>query len=295
MHKLEPGRILVLGTGYVASAYLRALHYLGMRPRVLSRGWLDYTAQGELDQYLLHDRIQLVINAAGYSGLTIDDCERNKQATYSSLVALPRMIAEVCRVRKVDLLHVSSGCIFNGPGPYNEQDTPNNVGQFYAQCKANAEREIAETEVKAWVFRIRMPFSHFPHPRNLLQKLAGYERILDGLNSVTFLDEFAMRSFHLVQKAAPGIYHAACSVPVQTAQIARMLFDAKIRKTAVYPFPERDFLASGYVRRSTTVLDVRKFERAYGAPFGDPMIALRWCIDNFSIATLPAEVPLCAP
>ena len=282
--RLEAGRILVLGTGYVASAYLRALHYLGMRPRVLSRSWLDYTTEAELDQYLLHDRPQLVINAAGYSGQTIDDCESNKQETYSGLVALPRMLGSLCAHRGIWVIHVSSGCIFDGPGPYTEEDAPNNIGQFYSQCKIHAERELAETKARAWVFRIRMPFSHHRHPRNLLQKLAAYERILDGLNSVTFLDEFAMRSFHLVQKAPPGVYNAACSVPVHTAQVARMLFDAGIRRKVVELFPERDFLAAGHVRRSTTILDVSKFEKAYGAPFGDPLVSLKWCIDHFGVA-----------
>jgi dTDP-4-dehydrorhamnose reductase len=281
---IDPGRTLVLGTGYVANAYLRALHFLGLRPRVLSRSWLDYTVESELDHFLLCERPQLVINAAGYTGNTVDDCERNKEECYRSLVTLPRVIGQLCARRDISLIHISSGCIFDGPGPFDEEAIPNNLGQFYAQCKVHAEMELAHTGARAWVFRIRMPFGHLMHRRNLLVKLSNYERVLDGLNSVTFIDEFAMRSYHLLQKAPPGVYHAAGTTPVRTAQIARMLFDCGLRKHPVELYPETDFLAAGHVRRSTTVLNVSKFEKFYGSAFGDPLVALRWCMENFGVA-----------
>ena len=277
---IEAGRTLVLGTGYVASAYLRALHFLGLRPMVQSRSWLDYTDPDQLGYLLDIQHPQLVINAAGYTGNTVDDCEANKELCYAANVAFVRNLGEACAKRDLSLFHTSSGCIFDGPGPFTEESVPNNLGQFYAQCKVHAEMELAATGARAWVFRIRMPFGPEVHRRNWLCKLAGYDRILDGLNSITFIDEFAMRSYHLAQKADPGIYNAACSTPVRTMDVAKMLFDAGVRTKPVERFSERDFDAAGHVHRSSAVLNVSKFEEAYGAPFGDPMVALRWCVDR---------------
>lgn len=277
---IEAGRTLVLGTGYVGSAYLRALHFLGLRPMAQSRSWLDYTDPSQLAHLLDIQKPQLVINAAGYTGNTVDDCETNKEECYSANVSLVRNLGEACKKLDISLFHISSGCIFDGCGPFIEDSVPNNLSQFYAQCKIHAEMELATTGARAWVFRIRMPFGPSVHRRSWLCKLAGYDRILDGLNSVTFLDEFAMRSYQLVQKADPGIYHAACSTPVRTEQVARMLFDAGVRSKACELFSPADFAAAGHVHRSSAVLDVTKFEKAYGAPFGDPMVALRWCIDR---------------
>lgn len=291
----ETGRTLVLGTGYVASAFLRALHFLGLRPQVFSRDWVDYEDPGELQTCIEAGKFQLVINAAGYTGRTVDDCETNKQQCYASNVTLPRNIAQVCKATGATMLHVSSGCIFQGVGPFTEQDTPNNLAVFYAQCKIHAEREIADTGARAYLFRIRMPFNWQLNPRNWLFKLKNYPKILDGLNSITFLDEFAIRSYHLCQKAEPGIYHATSSVPVRTAFVARMLLDAGIRQDPVELYRPETFLLDGHVPRSEAVLDVRKFEAAYGAPFGDPILALRWAIENFGVAKLNAAVAASAP
>jgi dTDP-4-dehydrorhamnose reductase len=276
----ESRRTLILGTGYVAGAYMRSLNFLGLCPMALSRAWVDYTDPDELKSFLGIFRPQLLINAAGYTGVTIDDCERNKDACYLANVALPRNAGLICKELGISVIHISSGCIFTGPGPFKEDDKPNNLTPFYTRCKADAERELADTRAMAWVFRIRMPFNHLMHPRNWLTKLSTYDRILDGLNSVTFLDEFAMRSYQLVQKAEPGIYHAAYSTPVSTAAVARMLFDAGLRKKHVASFDPRDFISAGHVPRSEAILDCSKFESAYGTTFGDPLAALRWCIDK---------------
>lgn len=290
MKKFEAGRTLVLGTGYVASAFLRAMHFLGLRPHVLSRDWFDYEDEGELRTFMEANKIQLVINAAGFTGRTVDDCEIHKQQCYAANVVLPRRVALACQELGATMLHVSSGCIFQGQGPFTEEDTPNNLAVFYAQCKINAESEVKAAGARAYVFRIRMPFNWQNNPRNWLVKLRDHERILDGLNSVTFLDEFAIRAYHLCQKAEPGVYNATCSVPVRTAFVARMLLDMGIRQKSVDLYRPEQFLLDGHVPRSEAVLDVRKFERAYGAEFGDPIVALRWSMENFGVAKLRAPV-----
>lgn len=266
-------RVIIIGTGYVGSAYARCLHYLGFHPLILSRSWLDYTDPHELNFVLRSCHPDCVINCAGYTGRTVDDCEVNKQECYDSNVTLAKNIADACARIKCPLLHLSSGCIFNGDGPFTEEDEPNFIGKgnpFYTDCKRQAEKEVMKWEA-SWIFRIRMPFNQVNHPRNWLCKLRGYDKILDGLNSVTFLDEFCMRSWQLIWKASPGIYHAAYSTPVSTLQVARMM------KPDAGPFNLHEFL-KGHIRRSETVLDCAKFEKAYGCSFGDPMAAIRWCL-----------------
>lgn len=295
-------KIVVLGTGFVASAYLRALHHLGFHPLVLSRAWLDYTDAEQLSHALAGYQPELVINAAGYTGRTVDDCQGypprkgkeparvdgQKNECYQTNVVLARTVGRVCAARKIKLIHISSGCIFNGPGPFREEDTPNMTGQHYATCKFHGELAVLETGATCYIFRIRMPFNQLVGSRNWLSKLASYPRILDGLNSVTFLDEFAMRSFSLVvSKAAPGIYHGTYSTPVRTAQVAQALLEAGLRKEPVVLWDPAEFLAAGHCPRSEAVLDSSKFERALGVAWGDPLAAIRWCIENFGIAKLP--------
>lgn len=248
---------------------------------VLSRAWLDYTDPDTLRHCLSSHGTTVLINASGYTGRNVDDCESNRTECYQANTTTPILMAQVCRGLGATLLHVSSGCLFDGLGPFSETDQPDFADgrQFYSYCKASAEREIEESGATAFIFRIRMPFSHRPHPRNWLVKLANYEKILDGLNSVTWIDEFAVRSWQLHEKAPPGIYHCAQPEAVGTASVATMLNEAGVRKQPVEIFPPDIFLTK-HVQRSATVLNVEKFEKAYGTSFTPTDVAIRWCIDR---------------
>jgi len=260
-------KMVIIGTGYVGSAYARCLHYLGYHPLILSRSWLDYTDSHELEFVLKNYQPDVVINCSGYTGNTVDDCETNPLECYDSNLVLPYNIALAC---KFPMIHISTGCAFYG-GPFKEDDAPNFLETTYGITKINAEKEIQNIKDDCWIFRIRMPFSHIPHQRNWLTKLKNYDLILDGLNSVTWIDEFAMRSWQLWQKAPPGIYHAAQLNPVRTIDVARML------KRNVKEYDPSEFLKN-HVPRSAAVLDCSKFEQAYGTQFTDTMCALRWCL-----------------
>jgi dTDP-4-dehydrorhamnose reductase len=281
---ISPNKIIVLGTGFVAQAYLRILHCLGYFPAVLSRSWCNYS-----DPCILRERISsfgpgFVINAAGFTGKSVDCCERDKDQCYHANVTLAREIAIACKDYRMRLIHISSGCIFNGAGPFSEADEPQMFPQaqsFYAVCKKHAEDAVLESGADAFIFRIRMPFSHFRHPRNWLIKLSEYPQILDGVNSVTWLDEFAMRSWQVSEKGEPGIYHCVQPGPVSTADVARMLFKAGLRNLPVTLFDPAEFLKQ-HVRRSEAILSCEKFEAAYKTKSTDAVSALTWCIEQLA-------------
>jgi len=275
-------RAVVIGTGYVAAAYLRALHFLGVHPLVISRHWVDYYNIDAMRLILKAYKPDVVINAAGYSGETVDDCQQTDERGefYRSLVVLPRNLSLLTSDLNQRLIHISSGCVFNGNYPFAESDKPNFTGNFYQTCKLSAERDIIDSGCQSWIFRIRMPFSWHRHSRNWLTKLANHDKILEGLNSITFLDEFCMRSIQLIDKAPEGTYHAAYQIPVRTLDVVRMLTEAGIRKKTTILYDPKEFLKE-HVKRSEAILDCSKFEKAYGAAFGDPLVALAWCITNY--------------
>lgn len=275
-------KIAILGTGYVASAYARQLLFLGYHPMVLSRAWLDYTDLMALKEFLGHYKPDFLINGAGYSGDTsVDDCEVHRTKTYQSHVTQAATIAKALHGTGIKLIHISSGCMFTGNllGPFLETEDPNHLAPWYTQCKWKAEQELSGYELR-YIFRIRMPFNHQWHPRNLLVKLCNHPRILDGFNSLTFLDEFCMRSWLLAGKSPPGAYNAAYGTGIGILEVARMLHDAGLREAPVVEFPPDEFLKCGHVPRSQAILDPTKFEKAFGAAWGDPYSAIRWCIEQ---------------
>lgn len=275
-------RIVILGTGFVSAAYARALIYLGYHPLILSRSWFSYERH-EIDYVLRSYQPDVVINGVGDGGATtVDDCESEagRALAFRANVTFARVAREAAESVGATLIQVSTGCMFTGPGPFVEDDEANNLRPYYVGTKLEGEAEAARY-AKAFIFRIRMPFNHTWSPRNLLVKLCRHERILDGRNSLTFIDEFCARSWAITQKGPRGgIYHAAYPTPVRTMEVAQMLFDAGLRTLPVVPYPPEEFLSDGHVPRSEAVLSSQKFEEAYGTPFGDPYCAIRWCIDR---------------
>jgi len=274
-------KVAILGTGYVASAYARAMHFLGHHPLILSRHWINYFDMDPLRLCLRSHGTELLINAAGFSGGSVDDIKEHKHAAYHSLVTLPAYASRLARELDIPFLHVSSGCVFNGAQPFKETDKPNFTPGLYQHYKLFAEEDVLNSKARAYIFRIRMPFSWHHHPRNWLTKLCAHEKILDGFNSVTFLDEFALRSFWLIKEnKEPGIYHAAYPTSVQTLDVVRLLMEAKLRTKPIAHWGKEAFLES-HTARSEALLNCDKFEKAYGSTFGDPLSAIRWCIEHY--------------
>src|SRR5260221_525042 len=63
-------------------------------------------------------RPRAVVNAAGKTGRpNVDWCEGHKAETQRVNVGGALLVAEVCGAAGVHLVHLGSGCIFNGPSP----------------------------------------------------------------------------------------------------------------------------------------------------------------------------------
>jgi len=264
--------VAILGTGFVAQAYARSLHYLGYHPIILSRSWWDYTNHADFRFFLKSAKPDWVINCAGFTGESVDDVELDYKTSSQVNWDLPMMIGKACEVHAAKLIHISTGCMFMG-GPFNEADKPNFLENNYQRHKKLSEDYLLNR--KTWIYRIRMPFSEFPHPRNWLCKLEKYPKVMEGLNSVTWIDEFAMRSWQLSNKAPHGIYHATQPGPVWTSEIAQMLAGKpKPRMT----WDELQEFHRTHVYRSAAVLSSHKFENAYGAKGTSALSAIEYCI-----------------
>lgn len=275
-------RIAILGSGFVATGYKLYLESIGHEPLVVSRSFCYYPHVAVIRSLLEHYRPHVVINAAGFTGLTVDCCEVKKGDCLAANVTLPVDVARECYKLSIPFIQISSGCIFDGPGPFTEESEPNPVS-FYTRCKLLAEINLAQ--FKPWTFRIRMPFSTRNHPRNLLVKLAKYEKILDGANSMTWLEEFCERSWQIFEKGSPpqspAIFHAVQPGAVRTLDIAQLLLDAHIRSLPVSVFDPSEFYQDGsHVKRSEAVLSSEKFDSAFGSRGTQALLAVRRCIEK---------------
>jgi dTDP-4-dehydrorhamnose reductase len=241
--------------------------------RNLRRADEDYTTPGVLSAALRRDRPEFLINAAGYTGKpNVDACEKHKAECLFGNAVLPGIVAEACAEAGVPWGHISSGCIYSGTRPdgggFTEEDTPNftfrsGVCSFYSGTKALGE-EVLAGRPDTYVWRLRIPFDREDNPRNYLTKLMRYQRLLEAVNSLSLLREFAAATFACWERRVPfGVYNVTNPGRVTTREVVELIRRSGVcRKEFSFFASEEEFMrVAAKTPRSNCVLDSSKLAR----------------------------------
>lgn len=196
-------RVVLLGsTGYIGSQMLTVWPE-ALTPRVDIGDPVAVAAM--LDEL----KPDVLINSAGKTGRpNVDWCEEHKDETLHANVLGVLVLREACAARGVYWVHMSSGCIYAGDNDgrgWSEDDPPNFSGSYYSKTKAWSEQMLKDFPVL--IVRPRMPFDGTGNPRNLIQKLIKYSKILDEPNSLTYVPDMLSAMRTLIERRATGIYN----------------------------------------------------------------------------------------
>jgi len=143
----------------------------------------------------------------------VDDCELDIDRALLANSSVPIILAEAALRRNIKLVHISSGCIFNfdykKDKPIKEEQVPDFFALFYSRSKIYAERalEVLSKKYDILIVRIRIPLLDKPHPKNILDKLIRYKKVIDVENSVTYIPDFIKALKYLLKIDARGIYN----------------------------------------------------------------------------------------
>ena len=273
--------IILGGSGYIGTAFRRALEAAGEEYVSVSRQRCNYYDPAALDELLRQTRPRFLVNAAGFAGRpNVDACELAKTECLLANAVLPGIIRQACERGGVPWGHISSGCIYSGTrtervgladsahptgGGFRESDPPNfcfrtNNCSFYSGSKALGEELLAGAE-QCFIWRMRMPFNHQDGERNYFTKLMRYDRLLDTRNSLSHLDECVSACVQcFTDGVCFGTYHVVNSGTLTTRETVEL-----IRKSGVcdkeFRFfdSEADFLRQAVkAPRSHCVLDNTK-------------------------------------
>ena len=188
-------KIVIFGNGFLGKSIYKTLYNYGHHVLIYSKKNGDYTDSYFLQDWLAKNQIDLVINASGYTGVpNVDAAEDDKALCWKLNVEVPAIIATSCKAVFSNMIHISSGCIYNGYDKiYTEDDVPNfglfnPNSSFYSKTKHAAETILNNLPV--YSFRLRIPFDGTLSPRNYLTKLMGYDNLISVENSVTCIDDF---------------------------------------------------------------------------------------------------------
>ena len=187
--------VLILGKGFLGSRLYRRLKLSpNIQPYIISKKDLDYTEVYNLntDKFPHPD---IIINASGYTGApNVDACESHKEECWDLNTRYPVDLYNYCQYLGVLMIHISSGCIYDGyDKSYTEEDPPNfglfsNKSSFYSKSKHAAELFMVDHSYLINL-RVRIPFTCDNVSRNYINKLKGYDSLISTPNSITCVEE----------------------------------------------------------------------------------------------------------
>jgi UDP-glucose 4,6-dehydratase len=239
--------ILVLGRGYIGAAFATELKARGSDYKICSREVLDYTQFSLLVDLLKGKKFQAVINCAAFvTQPSVDGCEDYRSETLLVNLVFPSVLVNACQLTGTPLLHVSTGCLYNGDNNgagFREIDTPhlsfNTKCGTYVGSKELAEHVVRRHEL-SWICRVRLPFDEFDHERNLLSKLQRYSTICDETQSLAHRGDFVKACLDMIAMQVPfGTYNCTSPGAVNYAELcgklSRVLYKGKREFKFIHP------------------------------------------------------------
>lgn len=197
-------KIYILGaSGFMGSGMAE---YLVSKGHTVITERVDVTDLSKLREVFTKTKPDVVINFAGVRTVpNVDWCEDHKQETVAVNVsgAINAMLASI--EVGAHPIQISSGCVYSGDDKhaFTENDVPNFYGSFYSRMRIVLENSLKELPVL--YLRLRMPISYKSNPRNTINKIISYTRVISVPNSVTLVEDMYPAIEHLINIKALGV------------------------------------------------------------------------------------------
>lgn len=225
----------------------------------------------------------VIVNTA--AKINLEWCEMHRGESKDVNVNGAANVAKVCAEHGLHLVHISSGCIFDGMETeyeYDETDVPS-PASWYAHCKAEADKKILSIEYdKITIVRPRQLISPVPNPTNMLTKFLSIKNgnFIDSKNSVTCIEDMKEAIDHLIDKRAYGVYNVANIGTISPYLIADLLRQYVDNSMQVNKVSYEDYVKTLNVKRVNTILKLDKLISTGYVP-RSASDAVKWCILNY--------------
>jgi dTDP-4-dehydrorhamnose reductase len=217
--------ILIAGRGTLGRAYAAICERRGLIYRLCSRADLDIADETSIDAALAAIRPWAVVNAAGY--VRVDAAEMEPARCYRENSFGPKLLAEACSRRALQMVTFSSDLVFDGgeTTPYLERHAarPLNV---YGASKADAERCVLRAHDQALVIRTSAffgPWDEHNFVTLALRALAAgreFAAVTDLVVSPTYVPDLVDASLDLLIDRERGLWHLANQGSLSWAELA---------------------------------------------------------------------------
>lgn len=250
---------------------------------------LDITNPEAVRKLVKENDVKVIINCAAYTN--VDKAESDAEFAEILNAKAVRNLADAAKANDGTLVHISTDYVFGGSlgnTPRTESEPVNPTG-VYGVTKLHGEQEIAESGVKALIFRTAWLYSEYGKNfvktmLNLTGTKPQLKVVFDQVGTPTYAQDLADAICHIVENRLfdgnEGIYHysneGVCSWYDFTKMIAEISGNSECD---IQPCHSDEF-PSPVVRPSYSVLDKTKFKETFNLSIPYWTESLKKCISG---------------
>ena len=264
--------ILVTGSEGQLGSELQAIAYSFTHYNFFftNRSTLDITDYNALKDFTKTNKINAIINCAGYTEVDIAESQ-SKLADAVNCFAVYNL-AKIAKQNNIKFVHISTDYVFDGNSkrPYNENDTPN-PQSVYGQTKFDGELAMQRINpTNSIIIRTSWLYSKFGN--NFVKKIIAISKIKDNINvvsdqigsptSATDLAEAILTILPKIKNRQVEVFHYSNAGLCSWYDFALEIFRIKDIKTLINAVKSCEF-PTKVKRPIYSVLDKRKIKTSF--------------------------------
>lgn len=183
---------------------------------------------GDIKQEILAIQPDRVVVLGGLTykspAKNIDWCEDHKQEIIRVNVLGVLNIADICEQNNIHCTILGTGCIYSSQNDevFTEDSMWNFDKSFYSKTKAYTQ-ELLKCYKNILLLRIRIPIDNTNNPKNFIEKLKSFDKIISIPNSMTVLPEMIPIMVTLIVTGQTGTWNCVNPNVISHKEILDML------------------------------------------------------------------------
>ncbi|MDE5876516.1 MAG: dTDP-4-dehydrorhamnose reductase [Muribaculaceae bacterium] len=250
---------------------------------------LDITDAEAVRKMVRENDVNVIVNCAAYTN--VDKAESDAEFAELLNTTAVRNLAEAVKENDGTLIHVSTDYVFGGSQgntPRTEEEPVNPTG-VYGLTKLHGEQAIAESGVKALIFRTAWLYSEtgknfVKTMLNLTATKPELKVVFDQCGTPTYAQDLADAIFDIIEnrkyEGNEGIYHYSNEGVCSWYDFTKAIAEAAGNTGCDIQPCHSDEFPSPVTRPSYSVLDKTKFKNTFGLKVPYWTDSLKECIRN---------------
>lgn len=255
---------------------------------------LDITDAEAVKKVVKDNDVNIIIICAAYTN--VDAAEDNAELAELLNATAVRNLAEAVKADDGTLIHISTDYVF-GKEPYNVPCRENQKGTptgIYGMTKLHGEQAIADSGVKALIFRTAWLYSEYGKNfvktmLNLTSTKPELKVVFDQTGTPTYAQDLADALFYIIEsrkfEGNEGVYHYSNEGVCSWFDFTKMIAEYSGNTACDIQPCHSDEFPSKVVRPSYSVLDKTKFKNTFGLKVPYWTYSLKICIKNLKEET----------